>query len=93
MISRRGFLSGILAAASAPAIVRASSLMKLPPSKILLPSNEIIAAPFSHRLIVEESSLAIVNSRCLERMRITADGGILIRPVPSELKHLHGLSC
>lgn len=36
-MNRRGFLQGILAAGMAPAIVRASSLMKLAPSGLLLP--------------------------------------------------------
>ena len=39
MISRRGFLGSILAAAAAPAIVRASSLMKIA-SPVLLPTFE-----------------------------------------------------
>lgn len=40
MTTRRGFLSGLLAAAAAPSIVRSESLMKLwvPPQDIILPN-------------------------------------------------------
>jgi hypothetical protein len=44
-MNRRGFLAGILAAGTAPAIVRAESLMKIfvPKQEILLPSAMDIA--------------------------------------------------
>jgi hypothetical protein len=42
MTTRRGFLSGILAAAVAPAIVRASSLMPVVPPKIWTPPQDIV---------------------------------------------------
>ena len=42
MITRRGFLAGILATAAAPAIVKASNLMKLyVPSQELIPKTAI----------------------------------------------------
>ena len=42
MTNRRGFLGAMFAAAAAPAIVRAESLMKIyvPPQEILLPTLE-----------------------------------------------------
>jgi hypothetical protein len=42
MTNRRGFLASMFAAAAAPAIVRAESLMRLPPQKIWTPSQEIV---------------------------------------------------
>lgn len=39
-LSRRGFLGGLLAVVSAPAIVRAESLMKLAPTEIIRPTME-----------------------------------------------------
>lgn len=42
MTTRRGFLASILAAASAPAIVSASSLMKISAPKLIVPSDKII---------------------------------------------------
>ncbi len=39
MLTRRSFLASILAAGAAPAIVRASSLMKLPEKRIILPGE------------------------------------------------------
>lgn len=44
-MNRRGFLGSILAAAAAPAIVRASSLMPITASKIIVPSREIFVPP------------------------------------------------
>jgi hypothetical protein len=43
-MNRRGFLSAILATATAPAIVRAESLMKIavPEKKILVPNQDLI---------------------------------------------------
>lgn len=40
MTSRRGFLGAMLAAAMAPAFVRAESLMKLAPSGLLVPDED-----------------------------------------------------
>ena len=46
-LTRRGFLTSILALAAAPAIVRASSLMSLPsPKKILIPPNNYVYYAF-----------------------------------------------
>ncbi|MFM7009706.1 MAG: hypothetical protein ACKO0Z_10310 [Betaproteobacteria bacterium] len=42
MTTRRGFLASILAAASAPAIVSASSLMKISAPRLIVPSGKII---------------------------------------------------
>lgn len=42
MTTRRGFFASMLAAAAAPAIVRAESLMRLPPQKIWTPQQEIV---------------------------------------------------
>ena len=42
IITRRSILAGILAAATGPAIVRVSSLMVLPPSKIIVPEPKIL---------------------------------------------------
>ena len=42
MTTRRGFMRGILAAAVAPAIVRAASLMPISAPKIIVPSDKII---------------------------------------------------
>ena len=39
-ITRRSFLGLILASGVAPAIVRASSLMRLPPPRIILPGDD-----------------------------------------------------
>lgn len=39
-LSRRGFLGGVLAVVSAPAIVRVESLMALPKPEILIPQVE-----------------------------------------------------
>jgi len=57
MTDRRGFLGAMLAAAMAPAIVRAESLMKIyvPPQEILLPTLEDalyndLSARYSHSL-------------------------------------------
>jgi hypothetical protein len=47
MTSRRGFLGAILAAAAAPAIVRAESLMK-----IYVPSQELAYETLAHRQAV-----------------------------------------
>lgn len=44
-MNRRGFLGSILAAAAAPAIVRASSLMPIVAPKIIVPSKEIFVPP------------------------------------------------
>lgn len=41
-MNRRGFLASILAAASAPAIVSASSLMQISAPKLIVPSDKII---------------------------------------------------
>lgn len=41
--SRRGFLGGLLAVVSAPAIVRVGSLMKLAPTEVLRPSLRDVA--------------------------------------------------
>jgi hypothetical protein len=57
MTNRRGFLGSMFAAAMAPAIVRAESLMKIyvPPQEILLPAMEDalyndLSARYSHSL-------------------------------------------
>jgi hypothetical protein len=57
MTNRRGFLGAMFAAAAAPAIVRAESLMKIyvPPQEILLPTLEDaiyndLTARYSHSL-------------------------------------------
>jgi hypothetical protein len=57
MTDRRGFLGAMFAAAAAPAIVRAESLMKIyvPPQEILLPTLEDaiyndLTARYSHSL-------------------------------------------
>lgn len=42
MTSRRGFLGSIFAAAAAPAIVRAASLMPVAAPKLILPPTNII---------------------------------------------------
>lgn len=44
-MDRRGFLGSMLAACAAPAIVRASSLMKC--SGIIVPSQELLIAPWT----------------------------------------------
>ncbi len=43
MVSRRGFLTGMLALGAAPAIVRAASLMKVvTPAGLLVPSGDVL---------------------------------------------------
>lgn len=49
-LSRRGFLTGMLALGAAPAIVRAASLMKVvTPSGLLVPDDNILTLDKIHR--------------------------------------------
>lgn len=69
-ISRRGFLQGILAAAAAPAIVKAGSIMRINPGRVIAPPERIVQ---QYRLeggpLVREIVVYTINGDCLHVRR------------------------
>jgi hypothetical protein len=76
-MDRRGFLGAILAAAAAPAIVRASSLMKLAPgleiaeSGLVVPVTEI----YARNQVLAIKQITDATSALLARYRVMDVGG------------------
>lgn len=72
MTNRRGFLWAMFAAAAAPAIVRAESLMKIyvPPQEILLPTSGIFNAEAKYVDLSENYGRNMANSTILTRQQI-----------------------
>ena len=51
MTTRRGFFASMIAAAAAPAVVRASSLMPITPSRIWTPQQGIVKPPLGRVMV------------------------------------------
>ena len=72
MTNRRGFLGAMFAAAAAPAIVRAESLMKIyvPPQEILLPTSGIFNAEAKYVDLSENYGRNMAKSTILTRQQL-----------------------
>lgn len=93
MIHRRSFLLGLGAAVAAPAIVKASSLMKLPVRRVILPEIEIeryaiirASIPTAYWRRINEGILYSQASTSLIK-QVSKDGGVSWddapeRPIP-----------
>lgn len=73
MIGRRGFITGLISLAAAPAIVRAGSLM---PVKVMLPDTKrLITSKLAagRSMTVEEYIEMVMGPRIREMQRLVAD--------------------
>jgi hypothetical protein len=89
-ISRRGFLGAILAAAAAPAFVKASSLMPVfsrqEDQRVLTPAAPIVASARNTLLTIDEITREAL--KILEKeMTIASGQGRSFDPYFAELKH------
>lgn len=82
-LSRRGFLGGLLAVVSAPAIVRVENLMVLPkPVKLLLPQEVFFEqAPFVWQ---GKNSLLTIDMITCEAIKLWSNSNVFIKAIDEQ---------
>lgn len=85
--SRRGFLGGLLAVVSAPAIVRVESLMGLPDhGKLLVPETGILWLARDKELL-RKNSLLIINMITREAVQLFKNSNAFIQSLDAQYEH------